>query len=469
MVTRGPAQRGRRRRPDRRSSAASTRPSRPSTSGCSRRPATVDGRARSRTSRRSPRRTPRSASSSPRRSTRSARTASSPSRRPRPWAIELEFTEGMQFDKGYISPYFVTDPERMEAVLEDAYILDQPRQDLQSIARPAAAAGEGRRRPASRCSSWPRTSTARRCRRWSSTRSADLQRRRGQGAGLRRPPQGDAAGHRGPDRWPGRRRGGRAQARPGRPRGARHGPPRRRSPRTPPRSSTAPATRPRSPAGSRRSGRDRATPTPTGTARSCRSGWPSWPAASACIKVGAATEVELKEKKHRIEDAISATRAAIEEGIVAGGGCGARPRRRGARRRPRPDRRRGDRCRASCARRCVEPLRWIAENAGHEGYVVVAKVRELPAGHGLNAATDEYGDLIAGRRHRPGQGDPLRAAQRRVDRRHAAHHRDPRRGEAGRGGGRRRGRPRPRPRPRSLRRPSRTKAPARFGWGLSGV
>jgi len=112
------------------------------------------------------------------------------------------------------------------------------------------------------------------------------------------------------------------------------------------------------------------------------------------IKVGAHTEVELKEKKHRIEDAVSATRAAIDEGIVAGGGSavihaaevlkdnlgltddqatGVQIVRRGV----------------------IEPLRWIAENAGMEGYVVVDKVRELGAGKGLNAATGEYGDLIA--------------------------------------------------------------------------
>ena len=112
------------------------------------------------------------------------------------------------------------------------------------------------------------------------------------------------------------------------------------------------------------------------------------------IKVGAHTEVELKEKKHRIEDAVSATRAAIEEGIVAGGGSallhavakldddlglsgdeatGVRIVRRAA----------------------AEPLRWIAENAGHEGYVVVDKVRTLQPGSGLDAATGEYGDMLA--------------------------------------------------------------------------
>jgi chaperonin GroEL len=111
------------------------------------------------------------------------------------------------------------------------------------------------------------------------------------------------------------------------------------------------------------------------------------------IKVGAHTEVELKEKKHRIEDAVSATRAAIEEGIVSGGGTAL--------------------VHAVTAldeltmegdeatgvgivrKAAAEPLRWIAENAGLEGYVVVEKVRALAAGHGLDAATGEYGDLMA--------------------------------------------------------------------------
>ena len=111
------------------------------------------------------------------------------------------------------------------------------------------------------------------------------------------------------------------------------------------------------------------------------------------IKVGAHTEVELKEKKHRLEDAISATRAAVEEGIVVGGGAalvhaatvldgdlghegdsavGVR----------------------LVAKACQEPLRWIAENAGQEGYVVVSKVRTLKPNEGFNAASDEYGDLV---------------------------------------------------------------------------
>jgi chaperonin GroEL len=126
------------------------------------------------------------------------------------------------------------------------------------------------------------------------------------------------------------------------------------------------------------------------------------------IRVGAHTEVELKERKHRVEDAISATRAAIEEGIVAGGGsalvhaasvldddlgmtgdelAGVRLVRRAL----------------------IEPARRIAINAGLEGSVVAAKIAELPVGHGLNAATGVYGDLIA-----QGVVDPVKVTRSAV-------------------------------------------------------
>ena len=126
------------------------------------------------------------------------------------------------------------------------------------------------------------------------------------------------------------------------------------------------------------------------------------------IRVGAHTEVELKERKHRVEDAISATRAAIEEGIVAGGGsalvhaasvldddlgltgdelAGVRLVRRAL----------------------IEPARRIAINAGLEGSVVAAKIAELPVGHGLNAATGIYGDLIA-----QGVVDPVKVTRSAV-------------------------------------------------------
>jgi chaperonin GroEL len=112
------------------------------------------------------------------------------------------------------------------------------------------------------------------------------------------------------------------------------------------------------------------------------------------VKVGAATEVELKEKKHRIEDAVSATRAAIEEGIIAGGGSAlvhaaqVLEKNLGLS---------GDQATGVRIVRIAidEPLRWIAENGGDQGYVVVAKVREAGLGKGFNAATGEYGDLVS--------------------------------------------------------------------------
>jgi chaperonin GroEL len=113
----------------------------------------------------------------------------------------------------------------------------------------------------------------------------------------------------------------------------------------------------------------------------------------AVIRVGAATEVELKEKKHRLEDAISATRAAVEEGIVAGGGSALV---HAAAALDKLDLVGDEATGATIVRKAlVEPLRWIAENSGLEGYVVTQKVAGLPIGHGLNAATGEYGDLIA--------------------------------------------------------------------------
>ncbi|MGE5288372.1 MAG: chaperonin GroEL [Micromonosporaceae bacterium] len=126
------------------------------------------------------------------------------------------------------------------------------------------------------------------------------------------------------------------------------------------------------------------------------------------VRAGAATEVELKEKKHRLEDAISATRAAIEEGIIAGGGStfvhvasnlddlG----------------KTGDEAAGVDVVRgaLVEPTRWIAQNAGFEGYVTVAKIRELGPGNGFNAATGEYGDLMA-----QGVIDPVKVSRSAVE------------------------------------------------------
>jgi chaperonin GroEL len=114
----------------------------------------------------------------------------------------------------------------------------------------------------------------------------------------------------------------------------------------------------------------------------------------AVVKVGAATETEMKEKKHRVEDALQATRAALEEGIVPGGGVAlinaadavgskieglAGDEKTGAQ---------------IIVRALEEPLRQLANNAGLEGSVVIEKVRSLPAGQGLNVETGEYEDLF---------------------------------------------------------------------------
>jgi chaperonin GroEL len=114
----------------------------------------------------------------------------------------------------------------------------------------------------------------------------------------------------------------------------------------------------------------------------------------AVIKVGAATEVELKEKKHRIEDAVSTTKAAIEEGVVPGGGVALLRAQtaiyEGA------DKLEGDEATGAriVGKAVEEPLKQIAVNAGLEGGVIVEKVRNLKGSHGLNAATGEYEDLF---------------------------------------------------------------------------
>ncbi|MFC4604806.1 chaperonin GroEL [Rhodococcus kronopolitis] len=124
----------------------------------------------------------------------------------------------------------------------------------------------------------------------------------------------------------------------------------------------------------------------------------------AVIKAGAATEVELKERKHRIEDAVRNAKAAVEEGIVAGGGVAL------LQAAPALDALElvGDEATgANIVRVALEaPLKQIAFNAGLEPGVVAEKVRNLPAGHGLNAATNEYGDLLAA-----GINDPVKVTR----------------------------------------------------------
>jgi chaperonin GroEL len=112
----------------------------------------------------------------------------------------------------------------------------------------------------------------------------------------------------------------------------------------------------------------------------------------AVIKVGAATEVELKEKKHRIEDAVQSTKAAVEEGVVPGGGVALLNAQTAL---DKVDLERDEATGAAIVRKALEdPLKQIAANAGLEGGVVVEKVRSLDIGWGLNAATGEYEDMF---------------------------------------------------------------------------
>jgi chaperonin GroEL len=303
---------------------------------------------------------------------------------------ELEFTEGMQFDKGYLSPYFVTDPERMEAVLEDAYvlitqgkisavadilpILDQVaqakkslliisedvdgealstlvvnriREILKVVAVKAPGFGDRRKAMLQDLAVLTGSSviSAEVGLKLDSTKLEDLGTARRIVVTKDNTTIVDGAGDK--DELAGRVHQIKSEIE-----------------RTD-------------------SDWDR---------EKLQERLAKLSGGVCVIKVGAHTEVELKEKKHRIEDAISATRAAIEEGIVAGGGSalvhavsvlddlglvgdeatGANIVRKAA----------------------AEPLRWIAENAGLEGYVAVSKVLELEPGNGLNAETGAYGDLI---------------------------------------------------------------------------
>jgi chaperonin GroEL len=128
----------------------------------------------------------------------------------------------------------------------------------------------------------------------------------------------------------------------------------------------------------------------------------------AVIKVGAATEVEMKERKHRIEDAISATKAAVEEGTVPGGGAALTQ--LASVLAKNLDRDGDEATGVAIVRRALdEPLRWIAENAGLDGYVVVGKVRDSKFGTGLNAATGQYVDLA-----KAGIVDPVKVTRSAV-------------------------------------------------------
>ena len=152
----------------------------------------------------------------------------------------------------------------------------------------------------------------------------------------------------------------------------------------------------------------------------------------AVIKAGAATEVELKERKHRIEDAVRNAKAAVEEGIVAGGGVALLQAGKAAF--DKLELTGEEATGANIVRVAVEaPLKQIAINAGLEGGVVAEKVAQPRAGLGPQRRDRRVRRPDQGRHHRPGEGHALRAAERRVDRRAVPHHRGGHRRQAGEG------------------------------------
>ncbi|MGN6299766.1 MAG: chaperonin GroEL [Angustibacter sp.] len=307
-------------------------------------------------------------------------------------AMELDFTEGMQFDKGYLSPYFVTDAERMEAVLEDAYVLVHQAkissvQDLLPLLEKVLQAGKPLFIVAEDVEGEALSTIV--VNKIRGTFNAVAVKAPGFGD-RRKAMLGDIAVLTGGEviseelglklDQVGLEQLGRA----------------RRVVVTKDDTTIVEG------AGDAEQVQGRINQIRAEIERT-DSDWDREKlqerlaklSGGVCvIKVGAHTEVELKEKKHRIEDAVSATRAAIEEGIVSGGGSAliqASTVLDGGLEKS------GDQATgvAIVRKATAEPLRWISENAGLEGYVVVEKVRELPTGHGLNAATGVYGDLLA--------------------------------------------------------------------------
>ncbi len=309
------------------------------------------------------------------------------------FGMELDLVEGMRFDKGYISPYFVTDPDRMEAVLDDALLLfvssqDQCGQGPPSRAREGHAVGQaagdhlrGRRGRGSG-----------HARRQQDPRHVQVGCH--QGPRLRRAAQGDAPGHGDPHRRPGGLRGDRPEAREHRAGAARQGAQGRRHQGRDDRSSRVRV--PKSDVQGRiQQIRNEIDNTDSDYDREkLQERLAKLSGGVAIIKVGAATEVELKEKKHRIEDAVQTTKAAVEEGVVPGGGVALV--RAQAKVLELAATLEGDEATGAkmVARALEEPLKQIAVNAGMEGGVIVEKVKNLKGAHGLNAATGEYEDLV---------------------------------------------------------------------------
>ena len=341
------------------------------------------------------------------------------------FGLELELTEGMRFDKGYISPYFVTDAERMEAVLDDPYLLIVEKQDLEPE-RPAADPGEGH-------AGGQAAGDHRRGRRGRGAGHSGRQQGPrhlhvggGQGARLRRPPQGHAGRPRRPHRRPGhqRRRSGLTLDNVGLDMLGRA----RKVVVTKDETTIVDGAgdaeqiagrvaQLRAEIDNSDSDYDR---------EKLQERLAKLAGGVAVIKVGAATEVELKERKHRIEDAVRNAKAAVEEGLLPGGGVAL----------------------ANAAATAFDKLDLTGDEATGANIVRVALTAPLQADRHQRRPRRRRrrreGQLAAGgprpqRRHRrvrrhdqgghrrTGQGHPFRAAERRVDRRAVPDHRGTRR------------------------------------------
>ena len=321
--------------------------------------------------------------------------------------ISVEFVEGMLVENGMVSPYMATDQTRMETVYEDPYIfmttkpisavpdlmplLDQVMKEprpLVILAEKVDGAALGMLvHNASH-----------------GTLEAVAVRAPGLRAPPHRPPQGPGRLH----RRGGHHRGGRPDARERPPRV-----PRQRAPRDRHRALVHVRRgrrhrRRRSRRGSARSATRPSTPRTRTTARSPSERLAKLASRLAVIHVGAATDVVLNEKRHRTEGALAATRAAVSEGIVPGGGT-ALLRAEEALENLELE---GDYATgADLVRRVLsEPLYWIATNAGYDGRAAIDQVRAMADGGGLNALTGEFGDLLEG-----GVIDPVRVTRLTIE------------------------------------------------------
>ena len=306
---------------------------------------------------------------------------------------ELDVVEGMQFDRGYLSPYFVTNAEKMIAELEDPYILIHEKKLSVAPADAARARGGGAGRQAA--------AHHRRGHRGRGAGDAGgqqaarrLEGRGGQGAGLRRSPQGDARGYRHPHRWHDDRRGPRHQARERDAADARQGEARPHREGEHHHHRRRAARNPTSRAGSPRSRRRSRTPPPTTTRRSCRSGWPSSPA--AWPSSASAARPRSRSRRRRIASTTPCMRPRPRSRKASFPAAALRSCAPRAAIGKLTDENEDVQSGINIVLRALEaPIRQIAENSGVEGSIVVGKVLENKSQtFGFDAQTEQYVDML---------------------------------------------------------------------------